>query len=200
MPFRLKKLPAVLKDAFKKWLSKDPFRESAVIAYNAIFSLPGLMVVIVTLAGYFFGKEIINERIHEYRQALKKDHDDATAHYGLGVAYFSLGLLEESVDEPTEAARTMPENPHIQAQLGVVLNELGRQQRPEYTAMAWRRLERALMLEPGNEDALALREDLLKQRLRAADTSPHELADARRQLLETWSALVRVDEERARRD
>ena len=64
MPFRLKKLPAILKDAFKKWWSRDPFRESAVIAYNAIFSLPGLMVVIVTLAGYFFGREIINERIH----------------------------------------------------------------------------------------------------------------------------------------
>ncbi len=44
------------KIAFKEWNAKDPFRESAIIAYYAIFSLPGLLVVIITLAGYFFGQ------------------------------------------------------------------------------------------------------------------------------------------------
>lgn len=46
----------ISKTAFKQWNAKDPFRESAIIAYYAIFSLPGLLVVIITLAGYFFGK------------------------------------------------------------------------------------------------------------------------------------------------
>jgi hypothetical protein len=43
---------AISKTAFKQWYDKDPFRESAVIAYYSIFSLPGLLVVIITLAGY----------------------------------------------------------------------------------------------------------------------------------------------------
>lgn len=53
----------VLKTAFKQWWAKDPFKESAVIAYYAIFSLPGLLVVIVTVAGYFFGQEAVNGQI-----------------------------------------------------------------------------------------------------------------------------------------
>ncbi|MBK9450089.1 MAG: YihY/virulence factor BrkB family protein [Bacteroidetes bacterium] len=53
----------MLKNASKAWYDKDPFRESAVIAYYAIFSLPGLMVVIVTLAGYIFGKEVVSSHV-----------------------------------------------------------------------------------------------------------------------------------------
>ena len=45
-------------------MSRDPFKESSVIAYTSIFSLPGLMVVIVSLAGYFFGSELVNSHIH----------------------------------------------------------------------------------------------------------------------------------------
>lgn len=50
----------LLKIAFKQWYAKDPFRESAIIAYYAIFSLPGLLVVIITLAGYFFGNKEVS--------------------------------------------------------------------------------------------------------------------------------------------
>lgn len=65
MPFRIKNTRKILKTAFKKWIAKDPFRESSVIAYSAIFSLPGLLVVIVSLAGYFFGAAIVNSKIHD---------------------------------------------------------------------------------------------------------------------------------------
>ncbi|MGZ5491149.1 MAG: YihY/virulence factor BrkB family protein [Nitrososphaeraceae archaeon] len=63
MKVRFKNILSVLKTSFKQWISKDPFRESAAIAYNAIFSLPGLLVVIITLAGYFFGRDAVNNRI-----------------------------------------------------------------------------------------------------------------------------------------
>lgn len=53
----------ILKSAFNQWLSKDPFRESAVIAYYSIFSLPGLLVLIMTLAGYFFGRDAVNDHL-----------------------------------------------------------------------------------------------------------------------------------------
>lgn len=63
MKVNLKNILSVLKTSFKQWISKDPFRESAAIAYNAIFSLPGLLVVIVTLAGYFFGRDAVNNHL-----------------------------------------------------------------------------------------------------------------------------------------
>ena len=59
----IQKIFTVIKTSFKDWLAKDPFRESAVIAYYAIFSLPGLLVVIMTLAGYFFGREAVNNQV-----------------------------------------------------------------------------------------------------------------------------------------
>jgi membrane protein len=63
MRSHLQKLFSVLKTAFNKWFAKDPFHESAVIAYYAIFSLPGLLVVIMTLAGYFFGHDAVNDQV-----------------------------------------------------------------------------------------------------------------------------------------
>lgn len=53
----------LLKNSYKEWMDKDPFRESAVIAYYSIFSLPGLLILIVTLAGIFFGREAVDEKI-----------------------------------------------------------------------------------------------------------------------------------------
>ena len=61
MARHLKKILQIAKTAFKKWNAKDPFRQSAVIAYYAIFSLPGLLVLIVTLAGYVFGRETVGD-------------------------------------------------------------------------------------------------------------------------------------------
>lgn len=60
---RLKNLFTVLKTTSIQWWKRDPFEESAIIAYYAIFSLPGLLVVIVTVAGYFFGPEAVNGQI-----------------------------------------------------------------------------------------------------------------------------------------
>lgn len=63
MKISFKNIFSIFKTAFKEWNSKDPFRESAVIAYYSIFSLPGLLVVIITLAGYVFGREAVNNHI-----------------------------------------------------------------------------------------------------------------------------------------
>jgi len=63
MKVSFKNILTVAKTSFKKWIAKDPFRESAAIAYYAIFSLPGLLVVIVTIAGYFFGRDAVNDHL-----------------------------------------------------------------------------------------------------------------------------------------
>lgn len=55
----------LLKRAGKQWNAKDPWRESAIIAYYSIFSLPGLLLVVITLAGYFFSEGRISGYINE---------------------------------------------------------------------------------------------------------------------------------------
>ena len=50
-------------DTFIQWLDRDPFRSTAVIAFYTIFSLPGLLVIIINLAGYFYGQEAVTQRI-----------------------------------------------------------------------------------------------------------------------------------------
>ena len=62
--FNVVSIGKLLKEAFKKWWDRDPFRESAVIAYYAIFSLPGLLVVVVTIAGYFWGGDAVSGRLY----------------------------------------------------------------------------------------------------------------------------------------
>ena len=54
----------MFRDAFTRWNEKDPFRESAVIAYYAIFSLPGLLVLVVTLAGRWLGRDAVTDQLH----------------------------------------------------------------------------------------------------------------------------------------
>ena len=63
MTFKIEHLGKLFQATFKEWYRKDPFRESAVIAYYAIFSIPGLLVLIVTIAGYFFGRDTVNQNI-----------------------------------------------------------------------------------------------------------------------------------------
>jgi membrane protein len=63
MNIKFKDSGRLLKTAFQKWWGKDPFKESAVIAYYAIFSLPGLLVVIITIAGFVFGKDAVNNHV-----------------------------------------------------------------------------------------------------------------------------------------
>ena len=58
----LKNFAVLLRDTAVQWLGRDPFRNSAVISYYTIFSLPGLLVIVINLAGYFFGRdEVANE-------------------------------------------------------------------------------------------------------------------------------------------
>jgi len=60
---RVKDLGKILKTTSIEWNNKDPFRHSAVIAYYAIFSMPGLLVLIITITGYFYGKDVASQNI-----------------------------------------------------------------------------------------------------------------------------------------
>jgi membrane protein len=63
MQFRFKDFRPLLKMTFNGWYDKDPFRDSAVIAFYAVFSIPGLLLLVINIAGYFFDKEAVNQNI-----------------------------------------------------------------------------------------------------------------------------------------
>ncbi len=52
-----------LKQTFKEWTDSDATRASASLAYYAIFSIPGLLIIIIWIAGNFFGEEAIRGEI-----------------------------------------------------------------------------------------------------------------------------------------
>lgn len=54
---------SLLKQSYFSWNRNDPWARSATIAYYALFSLPSLLIIVVTVAGYFFGKEAVQGRI-----------------------------------------------------------------------------------------------------------------------------------------
>jgi len=67
---KLKRITNSLKEAFTGWNDRDAFSASAVIAYYTIFSLPGLLVIIVNVAGYFWGKEAVTNEVMNQVQGM----------------------------------------------------------------------------------------------------------------------------------
>lgn len=57
--FKLKHLPSLLKTTAIEWNKDDPWRLSAVVAYYALLSLPGLLVIIINSVGAIWGREIV---------------------------------------------------------------------------------------------------------------------------------------------
>ncbi|WP_169513349.1 YihY/virulence factor BrkB family protein [Flexithrix dorotheae] len=58
-----KKHLGFIKELFQKFGDNDPFRLAAVVSYFAIFSLPGLLIIVIKSAGFFFGEETISQEI-----------------------------------------------------------------------------------------------------------------------------------------
>ena len=62
-----KKFLVDLWDVFKKtairWDEANPWRQSAIIAYYSIFSLPALLLIIIVMTGYFFGEDAVSNRL-----------------------------------------------------------------------------------------------------------------------------------------
>src|SRR5690606_9809909 len=52
-----------LKETFTEWNNSPAGTDSASLAYYAIFSIPGLLIIIIWIAGYFFGQEAIQGQI-----------------------------------------------------------------------------------------------------------------------------------------
>lgn len=53
----------LLKKSYISWDKNEPYARSATIAYYALFSLPSLLIIVVSIAGYFFGEEAVRGRL-----------------------------------------------------------------------------------------------------------------------------------------
>lgn len=60
---RMKFFWETLKETFTQWNNSTASNDSASLAYYAIFSIPGLLIIIIWIAGNFFGEEAINGEI-----------------------------------------------------------------------------------------------------------------------------------------
>lgn len=61
--FRINHLPSLLRDAGKIWNKNNPWRLGAVVAYYAILSMPGLLIIIINTVGAIWGTEIVQGQI-----------------------------------------------------------------------------------------------------------------------------------------
>lgn len=74
---KLKTFWELIRDTAIKWNDRDPFTNSAVIAYYTIFSLPGLLVIVINIAGYFYGTDEVTHDITNDIGALTGGGDTA---------------------------------------------------------------------------------------------------------------------------
>ena len=60
----------LLKDAVTKWLEDEPFQLAAALSYYTLFSLAPLLIIVISIAGFAFGRDAAQDRIVETIQGL----------------------------------------------------------------------------------------------------------------------------------
>mgnify|MGYP006293290899 CR=1 FL=1 len=65
MSDKAKGIFSYLKETFQNWQDDEAFRQSAVIAYYSIFSLPALIIIVVNVAGLVYGQAEVRGQITE---------------------------------------------------------------------------------------------------------------------------------------
>lgn len=94
---KIKDLPLLLKATYFSWISTDPFKLSAIVAYYAILSLPALLVLLLNLVGNIWGREIVQgEVVNEISVAIGKQAAD-----------FIQGIMQERGDESVSTFTTI---------------------------------------------------------------------------------------------
>ena len=68
-----KSVVTLVKQSASQFMHNNSFRLAAALAYNTIFSLPPLLVIILVSAGAIFGQEALNGEIYEQSRAALGD-------------------------------------------------------------------------------------------------------------------------------
>jgi membrane protein len=59
----IKKIGFLLKESFKEFIDDNAMKLSAALSYYTIFALPPLLIIIISLCGFFFGAEAVRGEI-----------------------------------------------------------------------------------------------------------------------------------------
>src|SRR5438876_514818 len=62
---KLKAVPNLLKETFNSFFEDAVLRLSAALAYYSIFSLAPLLVIVISVAGFFMGEEAVRGQIEQ---------------------------------------------------------------------------------------------------------------------------------------
>lgn len=95
--FFFKEVWTIIKTSLASWWSRDPFRSSTVISYYTIFSLPGLGLIVINLAGYFYGTEAMTNQISAQVGDMIDQDTAETVERIIANAYTSQGFTVSSV-------------------------------------------------------------------------------------------------------
>lgn len=63
---KLKEFWEIIVVTFKDWSARDVGTDAASLAYSAIFSVPGLLIIVIWVAGIFFGEEAVRGEITRF--------------------------------------------------------------------------------------------------------------------------------------
>lgn len=63
---KLKEFWDIAVTTFKDWSARDVGTDAASLAYSAIFSMPGLLIIVIWFAGIFFGEEAVRGEITSF--------------------------------------------------------------------------------------------------------------------------------------
>ncbi len=84
--FKFHEFPKLLWSAAKMWNENNPWRLGAVVAYYAVLSLPGLLVILINSVGAIWGTEIVQGQITE----------EISEAIGADAAQSVVGIIENS--------------------------------------------------------------------------------------------------------
>ena len=92
----------ILKDSVVQWVEDQPFQLAAALSYYTLFSLAPLLIIVISIAGFVFGRDAAQNRIVETIQglvgqdsaaAIQAIIQNANSNPGSGILSTVLGVL-----------------------------------------------------------------------------------------------------------
>ena len=66
----MKRLFKFARDVYKNWFTEDLFTQSAAAGYYAVFSLPGLILIVTAVASLVFDRAAVQDEINSIMRSL----------------------------------------------------------------------------------------------------------------------------------
>jgi len=86
-----------LKDLFAEWSADNCFQLAAALSYYTLFSLAPMLIIVISVAGYFFGEDAINGEIQKQLSGLIGQDSAAAISAMIQSAYVDNGSLIPTV-------------------------------------------------------------------------------------------------------